>query len=239
MIIEIFGKEEVIKDCLGVLNILPKGFVPVYFSENEGSFDKTNNKWDKENERNNFISSNPLGFFLQSELCKIDVSYSGNESSIFFEITKKKAFEQAKDVLCMFAEYDVDYAYASMWEERLYRNGLVKDIGPSTIENWVGRDYKRYLPGLYWGNLISVNMIKALKLDCSELINKSHNSSKINENFYFIQMYEKAIAWQDFAPELDEVCENTSGVFSKWKIWDEIENIEDEKEYFSFCSNWP
>ncbi len=239
MIIEIFGKEDVIKDCLGTLNSLPKGFVPVYFSENEGDFDRENDNWENEEKRNAFISNNSLGFFLQSEFCKIDVSYSGNESSIFFEITKKKAFEQAKDVLCMFSKYDIDYAYASMWEERLYRNGLVKDIGPSTIENWVGRDYKRYLPGIYWGNLISVNMFKALKLDCSTFIKKSYSSCKVNENFYFFQMFEKATEWQDFAPELDEVCENTSGVFSKWKIWDEIDKIEDEKEYFATCSKWP
>ena len=78
--------------------------------------------------------------------------------------------------------------------------------------------------------MISVNMFKALKLDCSTFIKKSYSSCKVNENFYFFQMFEKATEWQDFAPELDEVCENTSGVFSKWKIWDEIDKIEDELE---------
>ena len=52
MIIEIFGKEDVIKDCLGTLNSLPKGFVPVYFSENEGDFDRENDNWENEEKRN-------------------------------------------------------------------------------------------------------------------------------------------------------------------------------------------
>ena len=126
-----------------------------------------------------------------------------------------------------------------MWEERLYRNGLVKKIGASTIENWVGRDYRKYLPGIYWGNLISIEMINRIGLDISELLKSSFYNFKVNEKFYYIQMYETPSSWQDFAPDLDTLSENLTGVFFKWDIWDELEVIEDEKEYFATCSNWP
>ena len=237
MIIEVFGAKEKIFNFISLSNELPQTFVPIYFGEYEGVIDK--DKYVDRGRFKKFVNDNPLGFFLYSDYCQMDITFSGIDSSIFIEIKKKQAITDVRELLYKLAELDIDYAYSSMWEERLYRNGLVKKIGASTIENWVGRDYRKYLPGIYWGNLISIEMINRIGLDISELLKSSFYNFKVNEKFYYIQMYETPSSWQDFAPDLDTLSENLTGVFFKWDIWDELEVIEDEKEYFATCSNWP
>ena len=83
MIIEIHGCKSAIQKCLMHIEQLPNGFRPLYFSENETGVDKVSNRYSDTTRFEDFKSENPLGYFLHSESCMIDVSLDGDRSSVF------------------------------------------------------------------------------------------------------------------------------------------------------------
>lgn len=239
MIVEIYGSENVIRQCLIHFYELPKEFVPIYFSENEVGIDKENDKCSNLERFERFKSQNDLGFFLHSESSLINISFSGDTSSIFIEVKRKKAIPKIVDLLRVVARENIQYAFACDWEEWRYRNGLVKTIGKSTIENWVGRDYGRYLPGLYWCNLIPDSMFERLNINKEMIQSVAVKYECLDNDICFFMMFDDPGLWQNSAPEIDEICERNDGVFSKWTIWEHLEVINDQAQYFEECAKYP
>ena len=81
MIIEVFGAKEKIFNFISLSNELPQTFVPIYFGEDEGVIDK--DKYVDRGRFKKFVNDNPLGFFLYSDYCQMDITFSGIDSSIF------------------------------------------------------------------------------------------------------------------------------------------------------------
>ena len=238
MVIEIFGSEKVMMECIYGCERFPKAFKPLYFSENEVGIDK-NNMCDNNVEFEAFKRTNPLGYFLHTKASLIDVTLSGDSSSIFIDVKKKSAFSQVRNLLSTLGKESIDYGYACEWEERHYRNGLVKKIGNSTIQNWVGRDFRQYLPGIYWFNLIPDSHLELLNIDKQVLTDNSVQSETLDNGMSLIQMFDVAQSWQDFAPDLDAICEDTIGIFSKWRVWEQLEEINEQEAFFIECSKYP
>lgn len=239
MIIEIHGSKSAIQKCLMHIEQLPNGFRPLYFSENETGVDKVSNRYSDTTRFEDFKSENPLGYFLHSESCMIDVSFDGDRSSVFFDVKKKKAIVDIPKLMECFSIDGIHYAMACEWEEWRYRNGLVKAFGSSTVENWIGRDYTKYLPGVYWLNLIPNSLFSKLGINKEKIVGSAYFSQRFNDSFYLIKMFEFPEDWQDYAPNLDDLCEQDNGIFSKWGIWDELQLIDDQKSYLLECQKYP
>ena len=239
MIIEIHGLASVIEGKFIMPSGLPIEFKPLYFSENEVLSDKSNSDISSADSFEKFRGENKTGYFLHSKNCLIDLSLSNNLASAFIEVKRKVKSSTIVELLKIFATEGVQYAIAMDWDEWRYRNGLVKQIGSSMIENWIGRDFNHYLPGLYWGNLISLDLLEKHHLDLSFLEGMSEVYEILNGKFLFVSLFEKPEEWQEFAPDIDDICESTNGIFSKWDIWDKLELIEDQETYFKECKKYP
>ena len=239
MIIEVHGDKSAIQQCLMHSEQLPKAFIPLYFSENEVGVDKSNNRCSDTAKYEQFKAENTLGYFLHSDSCLIDISFSGEKGSIFFDVKKQKAFMEISKLMEFFSVEGIHYAMACEWDEWRYRNGLVKTIGNSTIENWVGRDYRKYLPGLYWLNLIPQTLFEQLGIDQEKIVEAAYSSQSLNNSFILLKMYEMPQNWQNYAPDLDDLCEQESGIFSKWDIWDKLQSINDQETYLLECQKYP
>lgn len=239
MIIEVHGDRSAIQQCLMHSEQFPKAFKPLYFSENEVGVDKVNHRCSNIAKYEEFKAENTLGYFLHSDSCLIDVSFSGEQGSIFVDVKKKKAFTEVSKLMEFFSVERIHYAMACDWNEWRYRNGLTKTIGNSAIENWVGRDYMKYLPSLYWMNLISKAFIDQLGIDQEKIVDAAYSSQSLNNSFILLKMYEIPQNWQDHAPELDALCEQERGIFSKWDIWDKLQSIDDQEEYLLECQKYP
>jgi hypothetical protein len=239
MIIEIHGCKSAIQQCLLHIEQLPKGFRPLYFSENEVGVDKVQKRCSDTVKFEEFKSENPLGYFLHSESCMIDVSFDEDRSSVFFDVKKKKAIVDIPKLMESFSVNGIHYGMACDWEEWRYRNGLAKTIGNSTIENWVGRDYREYLPGLYWLNLIPKTLFNHLGIKQEKIVDAAYCFQTLDNNFLLLKMFELPQNWQDHASDLDDLCEQENGIFSKWDIWDELQSIDDQKAYLLECQKYP
>ncbi|TQF67820.1 hypothetical protein [Pseudoalteromonas luteoviolacea] len=239
MIIEIHGLAKVVEDILLFSDKLTKEFKPTHYSENEIMGDKSDNEISNIERFNSFRGANSLGYFLHSQNCMIDLSIDNGLANVFIEVKRKITAAKILSLLKVFAIEGVFYAISMEWDEWRYRNGLVKEIGSSTIENWIGRDFNSYLPGLYWANLIAIPLLKKHGVDLSFLESMITHYEVIDNEFLFLQVYDSANEWQEYAPDLDEICESTDGIFSKWEIWDKLESIDDEDSYFKECRKYP
>jgi len=238
MILQIYGTERAIDDCLSMSGAWPEKFQPVYFGTSENRVNKSRDRCSDLTLFERFKIENPLGYYLHSKSCVIDVKYSGYNSALFIEVKNKNAQIAVAELLRFFSHDGIHYAFACKWDEWRYKNGLVKSIGDSYVENWVGRDFKKYLPSLYWLNLIPNTMFLDLNIDKSLLLGSCESSVELPEGFNLLKMYKEPDDWMEYAPRLDSLCEDIDGIFSKWSIWDSVENIEELDTYLFEVSKW-
>ena len=61
------------------------------------------------------------------------------------------------------------FGFACAPGERLHRNRVTVRQGPNTIESWVGRDFRRYIPGFYWLTLMPKELAERHQVPLSEV----------------------------------------------------------------------
>lgn len=69
----------------------------------------------------------------------------------------------------------------------------------------------------------SLDLLERHNLDLSFLESVCDNYEVLGNKFLLVRMFDKPEEWQEYAPDLDEICESTNGIFSKWEIWDKLD----------------
>lgn len=81
------------------------------------------------------------------------------------------------------------YGYAALPEERVARNRVSHQFGLNQIEAWVGRRSDKWLPGLYWLNLLSDEVATRHGVAVDELASASHRYLKLGNGLHLFQLY--------------------------------------------------
>lgn len=121
----------------------------------------------------------------------------------------------------------VVFGYAACSEERAHRNRISEKKPYGIHEGWVGRDIKRYLPGVYWITLVPLKTLENLGI-ALDAIREIAISTEIVENTNVLaKLYERPTEWSKKAEAVDAWCIKTSGCFSKKKVEAEAEGVTD------------
>lgn len=239
MVIELYFKNLNTMLFLEVTKRLPLALQPLYYSADEEKINKKN-KCSNHDKLERFANDNPLGFFLYFDGGYINISINKKgKDSIFIQLPNTfevDAIEPTIEKLIVLKPY---YAYAAQWEERVFRNCLFKDCNGMTVEKFLGKACELYLPGVYWGNLVSDKMAFELKLNVDEIFSGFHRQRKIGGKFHWVEMYEQPKSWESNADRLDLLCFDNKNVFSLDKIFDELNDISDWQELISYAKSWP
>jgi len=120
-----------------------------------------------------------------------------------------------------FCRGEILYGYAGMAREIDHRNGYtvrLVESGSGCGHGWVGRDYDRYVPGLYWLNVFPHEYIARHALDIAGLA--ARTGGKVHEFDWgvVLQLYESPELWVDKADRIDEIIYDTPGFFSKRRV---------------------
>ncbi|MBT9446204.1 MAG: hypothetical protein IV086_10935 [Hyphomonadaceae bacterium] len=113
------------------------------------------------------------------------------------------------------ARLDVLFGFACAEDERKHRNWISRRMKYGVHEGWVGRDFRKYLPGLYWLTVIPRGMQEALGLHVSHLTQVAEEALLQGEKNWLLRLYENPLEWENAATHIDEWCFNTAGCFSK------------------------
>lgn len=113
------------------------------------------------------------------------------------------------------------WVHACTHEEEDHRNG----ISLSLLENpqkkghiWVGRDYERYVPGLYWLNYFSREFAALHGIHLERLSEGLQAEVSELENGWLVKLYESPKQWAGFKDPVDEFLFSTPGFFSKRRV---------------------
>lgn len=189
---------------------LPKQIRPKQFSYNEGA-KKDKDTVDDEKRFSTFLQKAASGFFLYAE----NAIYS-------FRITKSTEFvldieginaQESITLLRSVGAVGASFAYAADGAERKHRNRLVKNAGYGVHEAWVGRDWRHYIPGVYWLTLIPEALAEQHGAPLNKLKEAATEIEEIEPKLWLMRFYDSPENWRANEKRLDEICASTPGVF--------------------------
>lgn len=240
MIVDIKFQFDMSNKLFELIEELPKPFYPTYFSDSEGVVNKQNDLYEDKERFLKFRVANPLGFFLYCPSCTIDIDFNEDETcNLFIEITKKVSYSKAFDLIKVFLSISPVYAFACDWEEYVARNKLFKQFDNYSLEAFVGRDADKYLPGLYWGNLLSRALMEHHSISIENITKHAYLAKELNNDYFWVQMYENSGNWKENCNRIDDICNSLDNVFSKKAVFDQVASIEDREAYDKFLDQWP
>ena len=233
-----FSKDD-LGTVFGSLQELPEEIRPVYFSDSESLANSKNLISDKKRFEK-FVEKNPDGFFLLGNDCLYDLKlFSGGYSQIYLDLPEKFQVH-LNPLFNAILKFSPDFAYATDCEERKHRNRCYKTIGVNHIEDWVGRDISKYVPGLYCYTLLSKRLIEKHGVDISELESSALSCEDLGGKgmFYLLKFYDDTTAWKSEAEKLDELCYQAKGVFSIREVLKAAEGIDNLLDYDDVIYEW-
>jgi hypothetical protein len=112
------------------------------------------------------------------------------------------------------------YGFACDHEEWLVRHRFGYDQwGTGRLSTCpVGRDYARYVPGLYWLNYFSKEYMIDHKLDVEQLARYLRGTLEQLQNGVLLQLYNKPGQWEEYSEEVDQLLFHDQRFFSIKRI---------------------
>lgn len=163
-----------------------------------------------------FLNEEKSGFFLYSP--KVTYAFTMQEKT-FGVFSHHLSENHANEIFRSLVDVGPIFGYAADRAERLHRNRLTKSNGKGSIESWVGRDFSRWLPGVYWQTWLSRTYIAERGVPLESLENAAWLVNEFEQGWVF-QFFQRATGWRGEAPRLDEMCRGTPGVFSVTEVID-------------------
>ncbi|MGH8049592.1 MAG: hypothetical protein ACREPB_02920 [Arenimonas sp.] len=189
---------------------LPDKIRPSRFSHDEGV--KKAKDLIADSERfHAFLKKATSGFFLH-----------GEHSVYSFRIAKSIEFvldidgiseDDAGSLLRCLGPLGVSFAYAAEGSERKHRNRVIKNASYGTHEAWVGRDWRRYIPGIYWSILVPVTLAETVGVPLDQLKQAAKQTEEISPGIWLMRFYDSSADWQLHADKLDALCAEIPGIF--------------------------
>ncbi|MBR7745037.1 hypothetical protein [Undibacterium baiyunense] len=219
---------------------LPESIRPLYFSDSDRKIPRKNLLSDLEKFQE-FALENKTGFFLHSRngaLFNITIR-SIQYSEISMDLTDVRLSNLIPDFFLCLAVLNPFFGYACDINEYEHRNRYFKKIGHNNIEDWLGRDLNKYLPGLYWHTLLSSAAIERYRLPFDQLISEAKRVISVNSNsLHELVFYDDATEWRENVDKLDVICKNTENIFSIRSVEALLEKADNFDDYDELVSRW-
>ena len=195
---------------LDALMRLPEPFKPVGFGYDADETAK--NRVDDTRRFEAFLAKSQSGFSLYAE--RIQYSFNITAHKEFYVYALDMDTSQALRLVRELSRWSARFAYAADNDEYLHRNRLVKKASYGTVEAWVGRDWRRYVPGLYWLTVISEELAQQHGVPLEALKDAALRVEETASGTWLLRFFEKPDQWLAYVGQLDRLCEETPGLFA-------------------------
>ena len=223
---------------------LPERVRPTHYGDGERPRKSAKNEISDAVRYRQFVRDNLLSFFLYGPGC----SFSSTPMNVELEfglLAPIKRFDPSlgKPIMEVLARYGAVYSFGADWEEYEERNGYtLQFVDKRTAHGFLGRDFRRYVPGLYWLNYFSDGYRDSMGIDAADLAMKLGGSVSTSPGGTFLQLYDKPTDWRKRNDEVCPVIDETENLFSKHDV--EFPSGITQKEYITtdaslFSRDWP
>lgn len=135
------------------------------------------------------------------------------------------------------------YAYAAAPQEVEHRNGYQIIVTDTRVtgHGWVGRDLRRYIPGLFWINFVSHEYAALHAVNISLLPCRTGGTLTEFTNGTLLQLYDTPGSWVDHCGHVDSTLGEFPGFFSRKRagIAHVIETSDELKLISQLGREWP
>ena len=236
-----FSPDAGARELVDILLRLPSPLTPVRFSETEGRAPKANRVSDGRR-FSEFVERNLFGFFLFTEdrsLIDISPAPGGRGHARISLDVKSGDPGVAEQFLSTMAEHAPVFGYAGEHEERRHRNYKIQPLAPPDVSygSYIGRDLDRYVSGVYWQTLLSTALLDRHGIE--ELRQHAVSTKSLGGGAVrMLKFFDDPSNWREHADRLDDLCENTRGIFSRRILDAEAEGVDECDKYTSILYGW-
>lgn len=197
---------------------LPVEIHPTHFGEHGRTTRRVTNQL-TEIERFAFHrSKNPGGFDLYGDGFTFDITFFDHipsEIIVWFGAGDPRFEKHGFAVLELFARAGAFWCFAGCWDEYAARNRfriVYVDGGDAT--GFIGRDVRRYVPGLFWLNYFSNDYIVRMEIDVEELAARLKGTVVPLAEGKILRLYDRPSDWLAQRDKVDDVIQQTKNFFS-------------------------
>lgn len=237
--------EDVLRFALEGLVELPESLRPTHYGEEELGRKTKDNEIANRRQFKQFVIKLRPGFYLYGSGCSFDVVARTHRPSeiVFWSPVKRFRPSLGKPIMDIFARYGAVYGFGADWDEYRERNGFfLRFIDNRTVEGFLGRDFRRYVPGLYWLNYFSDAYRDSMEIDPADLAQKLGGTVSTAPCGTILQLYDQPTDWRERNEDVCHVIDETDNLFSKRDV--EFPTGITQKEYITtdaslFSRAWP
>jgi hypothetical protein len=230
-----FEFDGTIDKILEILVGLPPKLRPIYFTSGEKARSKSD-RVDDTKRFNAFRARNTAGFGLVGPF----VSYNFRRStglngvcSCFIDVEP----ESAQQLMILMSKARPLFGFACKPEEYDQRNRVKTRLGQNSIEAWVGRDIRKYIPGLYWLTLVPEPLLKQHHVPLSALTATAAEHLKLENGQHLLRFYPRPEDWETVG-KVAELCSNVPGIFDVEEIKPWLLTVNNYTELDSLLVDW-
>jgi hypothetical protein len=158
-----------------------------------------------------------IGVYLQNSTALYDLRRSRNSTLIVDADLDAIPDDTVRDFLIRMAIAHPIFGFACAGEELEYRNRITTQLGINTIHSWVGRDTRKYLPGLYWWTLLPASLAEQHGIPLSTIVDAAQEHIELEGKQHLLRFYEKPEDWQSAAVTA-QLYPSLPGVFDVEKL---------------------
>jgi hypothetical protein len=182
----------------------------------------------------------PGGFFLKTEhlLVRFERIDDAHHSVWALGIKKRAVAESFFEDLCAFNPL---FGFCCTWDEYWVRNNVWHEefgSGDHSSSSYLGRDLKRYIPGLYWRTVISTELADRHGVDLVSLGPRVPQHEKLSDTLHLFAFGDDPLGHRndDIA---DRLCRATPGLFNWDLVMPQWRAAKDWRERFEIEYLWP
>ena len=214
---------------------LPAPLRPIHFSHEEKIID-TADRVEDQKRFAAFRARSQSGFFLLSETVTYSIRLAMGRPLICDCFIDVQA-EVAKQFLVQMSTERPLFGFACAPAEREQRNRVTVQQGGTKIENWVGRDTRKNVPGFYWLTLLSetLAMRHGVSFAAVEAVAQEHIALQGGQHLF--RFYERPEDWQK-TNAVTELCASLPGVFNVEEVKPQLLAAKNFLELNSMLRDW-
>ena len=159
-----------------------------------------------------FLDKGLNGVFLYAE--RINYGFVNAGPGEFYVYVTDLDVQNASILMRDLGRLGASFGYAAEIAERYHRNRLVKKASYGIEEAWVGRNWHRYVPGLYWLTVIPESLAKQHKVSLEILKRAALTVEEPAPGVWLLKFYESSEHWLAHSGKLDRLCDETPGIFA-------------------------
>jgi hypothetical protein len=178
-----------------------------------------------------------IGVYLQNSTALYDLRRSRNSTLIVDADLGAIPDDTVRDFLIRMVIAHPTFGFACAEEELEYRNRITTQMGINTIHSWVGRDIRKYVPGLYWWTLLPASLAAQHGIPLSSVVDAAKEHIELEGNQHLLRFFDKPEDWQS-AAVVAKLYRSLPGVFDVEKLRPKLQGATTFLELNAILDAW-